>query len=162
MVLTLLLLPLSISLWVCIIIRAVLLLKISRWWYYIHWIFLPIGRRIICIFWEGSFWMIRYFFWSVFWRPIRLDRVGHLRIYSIIWSIPPLIDLASRFIGMNRWMLLYLKAGEQEIYAANSNFFDSLHFIVDRNSQTIIDCIFIKVYNSFSDQDLAWFWWKWE
>ena len=135
MILTLNLLFFSISSWVYITIRTKLLFcRTSRRRSYAYCILLSIRRRIIYTFWQGSFRVIICFFWSVLLRPIWLNCVGHLRIYSVIWPIPPLVDLASRFIGMNGWMLLYLKAGEEEIYAANSNFFDSLHFIVDGNS----------------------------
>jgi hypothetical protein len=147
------------SSWINITFRTKLRLSpFYSWCSIIDFIFLSVWRWKVCIIWDCSFGkIIRRFLRSKFWCSIRLNCVGHLRIYSIIWPIPPLIDLTSRFIDMIRWMLICLIAGKQEVYTADGNFLYSLHFIIDRNSQTIIDSVFIKIYHSLSDQELTLF-----
>ena len=90
----------------------------------------------------------------------RLNSIRHLRIDSIFSMVSPIFYFTLRFIQSDRYIFRYMISRNKKIYTTNCNFFNSLIFIIDGNSYTILNRVFIYIYNPLSNHYLYLFGFK--
>lgn len=80
-----------------------------------------------------------------------LKRIGHRSVDCFFTALSPIFQSTFRFINRYTFVLICCETSNEEIYAADGNFFDSFGPVIDRHTQTIVNIVFAETYNSFSD-----------